>query len=112
MTARHLQAIEVRAQILDDEQALRLLVGSLKRKPAAAVEDSEDEPTLPAPKPQFVQQVTLKPHGPTDWSSVALDLTKLTAGGSGRCWSKWSALGSRRDGLRCPSPGRCVGCIA
>ena len=83
VTARHLQAIEVRAQILDDEQALRLLVGSPKRKPAAAVEDSEDEPTLPAPKPQFVQQVTLKPHGPTDWSSVALDLTKLTAGGSG-----------------------------
>ncbi|HNN90887.1 MAG TPA: alpha-2-macroglobulin family protein [Pseudomonadota bacterium] len=109
VTARHLQTIEVRAQILDDEQALRLLVGSPGKKPAAAaVDDSEDEPTLPAPKPQFVQQVTLKPRGPTDWSSVAIDLAKLTAGGSGAVLVEvvGTGLAPGRASLPLPRPVR------
>ncbi len=110
VTARHLQTVELRAQLLDDAQVLPLLVSSPTRKPAAAhdSDDSDDEPKLPAPRAQFVQRISLKPQGPTDWASIAVDLSRLTSGASGAVLVEVAAveLVAARPGLTLPPPVR------
>jgi uncharacterized protein YfaS (alpha-2-macroglobulin family) len=109
VTTRHLQAVEVRAQVIDDEQALDLLIANPQKRPAARDNDADDdEPTLPAPRPQFVQQLTLKPHGPTDWASVAIDLASLTRGARGAVLLEVvpMALAPGRAGLALPAQVR------
>lgn len=82
--SRHVQSIEVRAQVLDDAMAVRLLSGRSEDEAAQDAPAGTDQtPSLPAPKSQFVRRIDLHPTGSTEWSSIAVDLAALSGHASG-----------------------------
>lgn len=90
ITSRHVAALSISAQLLDDAKVAELMLPQPASKgparPAGSQDDPDSEeadPKLPAPQPQFTRSLRLKPQGPTDWSSVVLDLNELGAGGRG-----------------------------
>lgn len=71
---RHVQALRVRAAVLDDQAAVELLITRDLEDDAPAAR----KPWPTAPLSQFERTYTLSPRGPTDWDEVALDLAELS----------------------------------
>jgi hypothetical protein len=109
VTSRHLAALTVSAQLLDDPALARLLLAPKPPKPQGAGADGSDEDDgLPAPQPQLVRSLRTSPRGPTDWSSLALDLRELSGGAYGAVLLEVRAteLTPRARGERLPPPVR------
>jgi len=109
VASRFVQSIEVRAQILDDNAAMRLLQDETATSAAhSGHEEDKSAHQLPAPDPQFVRRFQLTPKGPTDWSSLALDLAELSGRSSGALLIEVlpTALVASAAHLRPPPPVR------
>lgn len=108
VTSRHVAAVTISAQRLDDAELARLLLAPTK--PAAESVDASDpdESKLPAPRPQVTRSLRTSPRGPTDWSSLALDLRELSGGAYGAILVQVQAteLVPRAKGERLPPPVR------
>ena len=72
--SRHVQALRVRGAVLDDPSAVALLSDR-----QATSEEPDAQPAWPtATVSQFERTYTLRPHGPSDWDEVSLDLAALS----------------------------------
>lgn len=71
---RHVQALRVRGAVLDDRSAVALLSDR-----EATSEAPDAQPAWPTGTvSQFERAYTLRPHGPSAWDEVSLDLAELS----------------------------------